>query len=78
MSKVRIELNHGNIAAFLKGGEVEAMVKSYANRVSKNAGAGYAVRTHTTEQRVIANVYPSTKEAARRNYETNSLLKALH
>lgn len=77
MSKTEIVLNTSEIGRMLKGSEVEAMMASYAGRVSAQAGSGYSSRTHNTGQRIAANIYADTPEARDDNLKNNTLLKAI-
>ncbi len=70
----KIELNNEGIRALLKSEEIAAACVEVANQVQQRAGEGYAVAApHYSDQRVIVNVYPATKEAAHDNYENHTL-----
>lgn len=78
MSKrVKVKLNSDGIRQLLKSQEMRTVLEGYGDRVVSNAGAGYSYSTHTTEQRAIVNVYPTTKETAIENAEDNTLLRSL-
>lgn len=47
MSKVKIELDHNAVAAFLCSEPVESMVKGYADRAVQRLGTGHKAYTIT-------------------------------
>lgn len=47
-----------------------------ASRASGMSGHDYGHRTHLASYTAIGNVFPNSKEAAKDNYEHNTLLKA--
>ena len=47
MSKVKIELDHNAVAAFLCSAPVENMVKGYADRAVQRLGTGHKAYTIT-------------------------------
>ena len=69
MAKVEFELNLSGLNELMKSPEMQSALDE--------AGAAVAHRVHTASFVSIANVYPDSKEAAKENYETNSLLKAI-
>lgn len=77
MGRIRIELNRAGVGQLLKSDEMKALVQGIGDEAVARAGEGYAARTHNTGQRMICNVYPTTKESAKDNYENNTLLKAV-
>lgn len=79
MSDVRIELNDAGIRNLLNSSEIQSVVTAKAQEIAKRAGDGYeAAQPHHTGQRVAVNVYPATLEAARDNYNNNTLEKSLY
>lgn len=78
MAKVEIQLNEEAVGQLLRGEEVREMISGMAQTVANNAGEGYGHREHDSGQRIIANIYPETKEAFRDNLQNNTLLKGLH
>lgn len=77
MSKIKIELNSSGIQSLLKGSEVEAAVRSEAERIASNAGRGYAADTKQMSGRVIASAYTADEEAMKDNLENNTLLRSI-
>ncbi len=77
MDRIKIKLNRAGVGQLLKSDEMKALVQGFGEEVAARAGEGHAARTHNSGQRMICNVYPTTKETAKDNYENNTLLKAL-
>lgn len=78
MSKqVVFELNLKGLNELMKSDEMQAHLSEAGEAVARAAGMGYASRVHVADYTAIANVYPDTPEAARDNYENNTLLKSL-
>ena len=75
--KVVFELNINGLRELMKGDEMQAILDSAGSAVAHSAGGDYGYRTHVADYVAICNVYPETKEAAKENYEDNTLLKAL-
>ena len=76
MANVDFELNIGGLQEIMKSGEMQAALSEAGAAVANAAGGDYAYRVHTASFVALCNVYPDSKEAAKENYETNSLLKA--
>ena len=77
MAKVKVELNSAGIRSFLKGAEVEALVKSRAGEIASRAGQGYGSDTKQMPGRVIASAYTASEEAMKDNLENNTLLRCI-
>ena len=77
MSKVKFELNLPGLNELMKSPEMCAILEESGRTVAMTAGDGYASRVHQASFVAIANVYPDTAQAAKDNYDNNSLLKAL-
>ena len=77
MSKVKIVLNYAGVGKMLKSTGTKDMIEGYGMAVANAAGAGYATRSHYTEQRVIVNVYADSEEAHQDNLNNNTLLKSM-
>ena len=76
--KTKVVLNRAGVGALLNSDEVAACVTESARGVQQKAGPDYEVAApHKTGQRVAVNVYPGSEEAARDNYENNTLLRAI-
>lgn len=76
-NKVKFELNLPGLNELMKSGEMQSILDAAGSSVAASAGSGYGHRTHVASFVAICNVYPETKEAAKKNYEDNTLVKAL-
>ena len=77
--KPKLKLVRAGVRKLLNCPEVSAVVESLAAQTAQRAGDGYAAAApHKTGQRVAANVYPATKEAAIDNAENDTLLKVVY
>ena len=77
MAKVEFELDINGLRELMKGPEMQAALQDAGDAVASYAGGDYGVRVHVADYVAIANVFPESKEAAKDNYENNTLLKAL-
>lgn len=77
MANIKFELNLKGLNELMKSEEMVAALDEAGDVVARKAGSNYAKRTHQATWVAICNVYPDSKEAAKDNYENNSLLKAL-
>lgn len=77
MAKVEFELDINGLRELMKGPEMQAALQEAGDAVASSAGGDYGVRVHVADYVAIANVYPDSQEAAKDNYENNTLLKAL-
>ncbi len=75
--KVEFELDINGLRELMKGPEMQAVLQEAGDAVASGAGGDYGVRVHVADYVAIANVFPESKEAAKDNYENNTLLKAL-
>lgn len=78
MSKVKIVLNSGEIAALLKSEEVAEFVSEIGGTVRDRAGEGFSSDTMSGRYRAICRVKADSKEAVSKCFRKNTLLKALH
>ena len=76
-NKVKFELNLPGLNELMKSGEMQDALTSAGNAVARAAGGDYGVRTHVASYVAITNVYPDSQEAALKNYQENTLVKAL-
>lgn len=77
MANVEFELNLSGLNEIMKSGEMQSILSEAGAAVAQAAGGDYGHRVHVANFVAICNVYPETKEAAKDNYETNALLKAI-
>ena len=75
--KVEFELDINGLRELMKGPEMQAALQEAGDAVASGAGGDYGTRVHVADYVAIANVFPESKEAAKDNYENNTLLKAL-
>jgi hypothetical protein len=75
--KVRFELDIKGLNELMKSSEMQAALQSAGDAVARSSGKEYAARVHTASFVAIANVYPNSKEAAKDNYENNTLIKGI-
>ncbi|VEI13217.1 hypothetical protein [Trueperella bialowiezensis] len=73
----RVQLNHGQIAAFLKSGDMTALMSEHADQVAGRAGPGYRASTWHGDNRVIGSVETDTVQTMRREARDHRLLRAL-
>lgn len=74
---VEFKLDIKGLRELMKGPEMQAALQEAGDAVASSAGGDYRSRVHVADYVAIANVYPDSKEAAKDNYENNTLLKAL-
>lgn len=77
MSKVEVKLNLKGINEVMKSGEIQSACENAARAVGTMSGIETDVQSGTINYIAYANVYPATKEAAKENFEDNTLLKAV-
>lgn len=61
----------------LKSKELEAHLKSIADKAQSQLGEGYEVTTYVGEKRANASVMANTVEARQENSKNNTILKAV-
>ena len=77
MSKVEVKLNLKGINEVMKSGEILGACEEAARTVGNMSGIDADVSSGTINYIAYANVYPASKEAAKENFEDNTLLKAV-
>lgn len=77
MAKVTVRLNLAGVNEVMKSAPIQAALTEAGNAVAARSGIECGVRTHVADYIAITNVYPASAEAARENYQTNALVKAL-
>lgn len=75
--KTGFELNLAGLNELMKSDGMEACLMEAGRAVAAAAGDGYEASVHKASFVSIANVYPATKEAAKKNRKENALLKGL-
>lgn len=71
------ELNLLGLNELMKSSEMQSALQQAGDAVAGAAGSDYGVRVHQASFVAIANVYPTSREAAKKNAEEKTLLKAL-
>ena len=78
--EVEVELNLKGLRELFRSEGMQSFVdragSDIARKASGMSGEDYTHRTHLADNTAICNVYPNSKEAAKDNYENNTLLKA--
>ena len=75
--KVEFKLDINGLRELMKSAEMQGALEEAGQSVASAAGGDYGHRVHVASYVAICNVYPDTKEAAKDNYENNTLEKAL-
>lgn len=76
-SDVEFKLDINGLRELMKSSEMQTQLQTAGEAVAGAAGVDYGARVHTASYVAICNVYPDSPDAARENYEENTLLKAL-
>lgn len=81
MSNLDFKLDIGGLRELMKSGEMHSILDEAGASVASRAGSigegTYGHRVHDASYVAIVNVYPDSEEAAKDNYENNTVLKAL-
>lgn len=76
MANVKFELDLKGLNEVMKSSEMQSALMEAGQAVASAAGSDYEAEVHTASFVAISNVYPVSKDAAKDNYENNTLLKA--
>lgn len=74
---VRVQIDRKAIGQFLKGSQVQAMLRSHAQRIAANAGPGFEARSSVGRTRARSVVIATTTEARLAEATDRSLSRAL-
>ena len=74
---VKFELNKKGVNELLRTQGLYDDVAAHAQQKARQAGAGYSYEMHVGKNRIFANIFPNTKEAARDNWLRNTLEKVI-
>lgn len=77
MADVKFELNLKGLNELMKSSEMESALLEAGEAVANAAGADYGASVHQASFVAICNVYPNSEEAAKENYEQNTIEKAV-
>ena len=76
MANVKFELDLKGLNEVMKSSEMQSALMEAGQAVASATGSDYEAEVHTASFVAISNVYPASKDAAKDNYENNTLLKA--
>lgn len=77
MSKVQVKINLKGINEVMKSPEILSACEAAGSAVASAAGSDYATQSGLINYIAYCNVYPDSKEAAKENFEDNTILKAV-
>lgn len=77
MAKVKFKLDINGLRQLMKSAEMQSCLDEYGAEVAGRVGDDYGHRVHVADYVAICNVYPDSAEAAKANYEDNTLLTAI-
>ena len=77
MGKVKVKLNLKGINEVMKSSQISAACEAAGQAVASAAGPDYGTHTGVMSYIAYCNVYPDSKEAAKENFEDNTILKAV-
>lgn len=77
MASVEFELNLPGLNELMKSSEMKSILLAAGQNVAGSAGTGFSAEVHVANFVAISNVYPSSREAAKKNAKDNVLLKAV-
>jgi hypothetical protein len=77
MSNTEFELNLAGLNELMKSSEMQAHLETASARVAELAGNGFGHRVGIASYTAIGNVFAEKREAAKKAYKDNTLLKAL-
>ena len=77
MSKSRTKLNLPGINEVMRDPEIQAACEQAAREIGSASGIETETESGTIKYIAYANVWPATEEAAKENFENNSLIKAI-
>lgn len=80
MPKTKFKLNLRGLNEIMKNKKMQGIVKTAADQIAKDAstmsGEKYSSDMRVIDYVAVGTAFPASKEAARDNYENNTLLKA--
>ena len=77
MGKVEVKLNLKGINEVMKSPEILQAVEEAGEAVAQAAGPDYTTKSGLINYIAYCNVYPDSKDAAKENFEDNTILKAV-
>ena len=76
-NKVEVKLNLQGINEVMKSPEIQSACEEAGRAVAQAAGSEYGTSSGTINYIAYCNVYPDSEDAAKENFEENSILKAV-
>lgn len=76
MGNVEVKINLQGINEVMRSPEIAAAISAAGEAVASAAGDGYGTRSGAWDYIAYCNVFPDSKEAAKENYEENTIVKA--
>ena len=77
MANVDFQLNLPGLNELMKSSAMQAHLKQAGAAVASAAGTDCNHTTYVLNWVAVENIYPASEEAARENYQNNTLLTAL-
>lgn len=77
MSKMDFKLNGKGVAALMKSGNMQSILKKHATAIKNRSGAGYEQDMHVGKNRANARVWAESAEAKADNSTNNTILKSV-
>lgn len=77
MVRSQFKLNLAGLNELMKSKKMQSYLKQAGQAVAAAAGEDYGTETYVLNFVAVQNVFPESAKAARDNYETNALIKAL-
>lgn len=77
MTKLEFKLNEQGVRELLQSDAMRGIIASAAAEKARQAGPGYESEVNMGKKRLYANIYPGSAEAAKDNYEHNTLEKVI-
>ena len=77
MAKVDFKLNLPGLNEVMKSPGMQAHLAMAGAAVASAAGGDYDHKTYVIRYVAVENIFPASKDAARENYQNNTLMKAL-
>ena len=77
MAKADFKLNLPGLNELMKSSAMQAHLHSAGQTVASAAGSEYQSKTYVIRYIAVENVFPASQDAARDNYQNNTLAKAL-
>ena len=77
MGNVKVKLNLKGINEVMKSQEILSAVEAAGQAVANAAGPDYTTRSGLINYIAYCNVYPDSQKAAKENFDSNTVIKAV-